>query len=82
MVSGSLNEILKIQLSPGTPNNQFKMDGNGETTAFHVKILSHPIETTMYKWMFHDVSGSRTHMSQQFRIVSLILLCFHILPPT
>ena len=24
----------------------------GETTIFHVKILNHPIETTVYKWMF------------------------------
>ena len=41
-----------VTFMPGTPNNQFKMDGNGETTFFHVKILNHPIETTVYKWMF------------------------------
>ena len=28
------------------------MDGNGETTISYVKILNHPIETTIYKWMF------------------------------
>ena len=38
--------------SPGTPNNQFFMDGKGETTIFHVKIWNHPIETTIYKWLF------------------------------
>ena len=32
------------------------MDGNGETTVFHVLIQSHPIETTVYKWMF-EVPG-------------------------
>ncbi len=34
----------------------FFMDGNGETTVFHVLIQSHPIETTVYKWMF-EVPG-------------------------
>ena len=29
----------------------------GETTIFHVKILNHPIETTVYKWMF-EVRGA------------------------
>ena len=24
----------------------------GETTIFHVKIWNHPIETTIYKWLF------------------------------
>ena len=24
----------------------------GETTIFHVKIVNHPIETTIYKWLF------------------------------
>ena len=37
---------------PGTLNNLFLMDGNGETTIFHVKIWNHPIETTIYEWMF------------------------------
>ena len=28
------------------------MDGNGETTMFHVKFWNHPIETTIFlKWM-------------------------------
>ena len=35
----------------GTPNNPLKWMF-GETTIFHVKILNHPIETTVYKWMF------------------------------
>ena len=36
-------------LLPGTPNNQLKMDGNGD---FQCKDLAHhPIETTIYKWL-------------------------------
>ena len=34
---------------PGTPNNR---DGNGEKTISYVKIGNHPIETTIYKWLF------------------------------
>ena len=39
---------------PGTPNNQFKMDGNGETTNSYIKITkiwNHPIETAICKWL-------------------------------
>ena len=42
----------KMCTVPGTLNNLFLMDGNGETTIFHVKIWNHPIETTIYEWMF------------------------------
>ena len=48
---------------PGTPNNQLKMDGNGETTIFHVKLLHHPIDRTIYKWMF-QVPGVTMIFSQ------------------
>ncbi len=34
---------------PGTPNNQWLF---GETTISYVKIGNHPIETTIYKWLF------------------------------
>ena len=30
---------------PGTRNNQFKMDGNGETTISYVKNWNHPVES-------------------------------------
>ena len=40
-----------IQDKPGTLNNQFLMDGNGETTIFYV-MVHHPIETTISKQMF------------------------------
>lgn len=42
---------------PGTPNNYFLMDGNGETTIFHVKTWNHPTETTVERWLFR-VPGS------------------------
>ena len=32
----------------------------GETTIFHVKIWNHPIETTIYKWMFGVPGNSYT----------------------
>ena len=49
-----------VIIMPGTPNNPWKwMELQtilkwmfGETTIFHGKILNHPIETTVYKWMF------------------------------
>ena len=34
---------------PGTPNNHYLMDGNGETTISHVKICNYPLETTIKK---------------------------------
>ena len=35
-----------------SPNNQFKMDGNGETTnSYIIKIWNHPIETAICKWL-------------------------------
>ena len=30
----------------------------GETTIFHVKIWNHPIETTIYKWLFGVPGGT------------------------
>ena len=41
---------------PGIRNNQFKMDGNGETTISYAKNWNHPIETITNKWMF-EVPG-------------------------
>ena len=42
----------EISFSPGTPNNQFKMDDWWFPTISYVKIWNHPIETTIYKWLF------------------------------
>ena len=36
----------------------------GETTIFHVKIWNHPIETTIYKWLF-GVPGIYIYISGQ-----------------
>ena len=47
-----------LYLPGGTPNNHFLMDGNGETTIFYVMIWNHPIETTIYKWLFGVPGGS------------------------
>ena len=44
---------------PGTLNNHFLMDGNGETTISQVKIWNHPTEITMHKLVFMAVWGSR-----------------------
>ena len=33
----------------------------GETTIFHVKIWNHPIETTIYKWLFGVPGESLMH---------------------
>ena len=52
--------FLPIKSLPGTTNNQFKMDGNGEATISYVKIWNHPIETTICKWLF---GGSRWEIS-------------------
>jgi len=41
----------------------------GETTIFHVKIQNHPIETTVYKWMF-EVRG--VGVSQKSQIQQLL----------
>ena len=32
----------------------------GETPVFHVKIWNHPIETTIYKWMFQVPGTSKS----------------------
>ena len=55
---------------PGTLNNHFFMDGNGETPIFHVMILNHPIETSMFKWMFR-VPG-KTLKKKQNKLNSII----------
>ena len=44
---------------PGTLNNHFLLDGNGETTIFQVKIWNHPTEMTIYTFIFMAVWGSR-----------------------
>ena len=37
---------------PGTPRPTIKKWMFGETTISYVKIGNHPIETTIYKWLF------------------------------
>ena len=39
----------------------------GETTISHVKIGNHPIETTIYKWLF-GVPGSNLGHLKKFRV--------------
>ena len=38
-----------IYLEPQTTKNKWMF---GETTIFYIKIWNHPIQTTIYKWLF------------------------------
>ena len=44
--------LIDQQAIPGTLNNHVLMDGNGETTIFHVMIWNHPVETVIRNWLF------------------------------
>ena len=58
---------------PGTPNNHFLMEGNGEFQQFSmVKIWNHPSETTILKWMIqvpgiHDIF-EKIYSNQLYKI--------------
>ena len=43
---------------PGTLNDHFLLDGNGETTIFYVMIWNHPVETTIKNGLFGVPGGS------------------------
>ena len=49
-----LDGCSKAQISGSylEPQTTIKKLMFGETTIFHVKIGNHPIETTIYKWLF------------------------------
>ena len=56
------------QLLPGALNNNFSMDGNGETTISETisyrKIWIHWPKTTIYKWMF-QVQGCSWNLKKK-----------------
>ena len=48
---------------PGTPNNHLKNGCLVKQPFFYIKIWNHPIETTIYKWLF-GVPGAYIHTSK------------------
>ena len=48
---------------PGTPNNHFTNGCLVKQPFFYIKIWKHPIETTIYKWLF-GVPGAYIHTSK------------------
>ena len=45
----------------------------GETTISYVKIWNHPIETTMYKWMFQVPGGYNPQESLENTINTMVV---------
>ena len=61
---------------PGTPNNHVELMF-GETTISQVKVGNHPIETTIYTWLFRVTGFSRKQknmlISWSFGVVRLAM---------